>query len=217
MTIQELIVANLDRPDVAELLAAMRARWGPVLDVVRQLHARLIDIGRALKESPASPGYEPYLVQQLRADPLVARAMAKLLVRHGNRVAAERRREPEAVKAIRFLARPDRRDKAFDRKVAILLSAAEETTAIETLFRKSGVDETEFIKALEKAADGDSMARNRVVEIAATMAPVMVVSRGRPVSAATAAHTLLVEGLSQAGYARKMPLAGVVRPNSRAV
>ena len=82
LTIQQLIETHLNRPDVAERLAAIRAMWDPVLDLVRQLHARLVDMGRALEESPASPGYEPYLVQQLRADPLVARGMAKLFVRH---------------------------------------------------------------------------------------------------------------------------------------
>ena len=171
MTIQQLIETHLNRPDVAERLAAIRAMRDPVLDIVRQLHARLVDIGRAWKSPPASPGYEPYLVQQLKADPLVARGMAKLLVRHGNRIAAERRRKPEAVKAIRFLARPGRSNKAFDRKVAVLLSAAKKTMAIETLFTNAGLNEIEFIKALKKAADGDPMARDRVVEIAATVAP----------------------------------------------
>jgi hypothetical protein len=179
----------------------------PVLDTVRQFHARLVDIGRALEESPASPGYEPYLVQQLKAGPLVARGMAKLLVRHGNRVATERRREPEAVKAIRFLARPGRRNKAFDRKVAVLLSAAKETTAIETLFTKAELDEIVFIEELKKAADGDPRARDRIVEIAATVARVMKVSRGRPMSAASAAHRFFVESLSEMGFERKTPLA----------
>ena len=207
MTFQQLIETHLNRPDVVERLAAIRAMWDPVLDIVRQLHARLVDIARALEESSASRGYEPYLVQQLKADPLVARGTAKLLVRHGNRVAAERRREPKAVKAIRFLARSGRTNKAFDRNVAILLGAAKETTAIETLFGSAGLDELEFIEALKKAADSDPMARDQVVEIAATVAPVMAVSRGRPMSAASAAHRFLVESLSEMGFERKTRVA----------
>jgi hypothetical protein len=206
MTIQELIEAHLNRPDVTERLAAMRAMWDPVVDKVRQLHGRLVDIGRALEESPASPGYEPYLVQQLKANPLVARGMARLLVRHGNRVADERRRQSEAVKAIRFLAKPGRRSKAFDRAVVALLRVAKETTAIETLFVSVGLDEAEFVDALKRVADGDLAARNRVAEIAATIAPIMVVARGRPASAASAAHQFLIESLSESDRGRKTRL-----------
>ena len=208
MTFQQLIETHLNRPDVVERLAAIRAMWDPVLDIVRQLHARLVDIARALEDSSASGVTQPYLVQQLKADPLVARGTAKLLVRHGNRVAAERRREPKAVKAIRILARSGRTNKAFDRNVAILLGAAKETTAIETLFGSAGLDELEFIEALKKAADSDPLWREtKCVEIAATVAPVMAVSRGRPMSAASAAHRFLVESLSEMGFERKTRVA----------
>ena len=130
-----------------------------------------------------------------------------IAVRHGRRVATERRRQPEAVRAIRFLARPRRRNKPFDRNVAILLKAKEDTTAVQTLFCSAGLNEIEFVEALERAADGDLAARNRVVEIAATVAPVMVVSRGRPVTAASAAHRFFAEILTEGNIERKMPLA----------
>jgi len=207
VTVQELIEAYLKRPEVAALLAAWRASWDPLIGVLQDCHARIMEIWRALDESPPSPGYEPYLVQLVGANPVVARGMAKLFVRHGKRVAAERRRQPEAVQAIRFLATSGRRNKAVGRNIAILLSVAKETTAIEMLFRSAALDEIEFIEALKKAADSDPMARDRVVEIAATVAPVMVVSRGRPMSAASAAHNLLVESLSEMGFERKTPVA----------
>jgi hypothetical protein len=207
VTVQEVIEPYLNRPEVAARLAAWRSSWDPLIGVLQDCQARILDIWRMLEESPPSPGYEPYLVQQIGAAPVIARGMAKLLVRHGTRVAAERRRQPEAVKAIRFLATPGRRNKAFDRKVAFLLSAANETTAIETLFVRVGLDEIEFVDALRRAAEGDRTARNRVVEIAATIAPVVEVPRGRPVSAASVAHRFLVDSLLEMGFERTTPLA----------
>ena len=58
VTIQELIEAYLNRPQVAARLAS----WDPLIGVLQDCHARIMEIWRKLEEAPPSPGYEPYLL-----------------------------------------------------------------------------------------------------------------------------------------------------------
>ncbi len=168
----------------------------------------LQDLGRTVQEffrviggliqrvaaSPASPGYEPMLIKR-GVKPFVARGMAHLVVRRGKRVASEGKRLLEVAQAIRFLAEPGRQDRAIFRRSELLLAAWEETSIVDTIFDSAGVKEFKFIELLRTFAKGDDFARRRIEEIAAAVAPHLPTLRGRKVSAASAAHEFLLDGL----------------------
>jgi hypothetical protein len=143
-------------------------------------------------ESPPSPGYEPWLIER-GINPILARMMARLLVRRGKRPAKESVRLPAVVRAFRFLANPRRNRPAISRRVDVLLRAWEETSIIETIFDDAGLDEFEFIRLLKSVAEGHQVGYRRLTEIAASLAPHLPVRRGRKVSAASAAHEVFLE------------------------
>lgn len=164
-------------------------------DVRRALFGLGVWLGNILvtaEKSPPSKGYEPWLIEQ-GAQPVLARLLANLLVQHGNRVAAERRRIPNVVKAIRFLAKPGRRSAATFRYITFLMKEWNETSIIEEIFDAAGLHEFQFIRALEAFLEGKSAAGDRVREIAASILPCLPSSRGRPITAVSAAHEFLLE------------------------
>src|ERR1700687_5909709 len=67
---------------------------------------------------PASPGYEPLLINR-GENPLLARVKAYLAVDQGRKIADESRKYREVVTAIRFLAKPNRSRWALNRKIAL--------------------------------------------------------------------------------------------------
>jgi hypothetical protein len=143
-------------------------------------------------ESPPSPGYEPWLIVR-GSNPIVARMMARLLVRRGKRLAQESVRLPAVVRAVRFLAKSGRKRRAISRRVDVLLAAWEETSIIETIFDDAGFNEFEFVRLLKSVAEGDEGAYHRLTEIAASLAPHLSIRRGLKVSAASAAHEFFLE------------------------
>jgi hypothetical protein len=129
-------------------------------------------------ESPPSEGYEPWLVDH-GVGRAIAHMMASLIVRSGQRQAADSRRLSQVVQAIRFLAKPGRKGSAVSQKTKVLLAAWEETSVFDTIVEMSGFNGFEFIRALESAAKDDAAALLRVTAIFASVAPRLSVPRGR--------------------------------------
>jgi hypothetical protein len=144
---------------------------------------------------PTSPGYAPWLVSQ-GWDPVLAWMMARLVVRHGKRVARDARWHTRVVKALRILADPGSKRLARTRKAAELLSAWKISGVIETLFDDSGLNVFEFIHLLEQAAARRDHDKDRLTELAATVVRTAHPTRGRRVKPASASHQYLLENLA---------------------
>jgi hypothetical protein len=142
-------------------------------------------------DSPPSPGYEPLLLQHGQ-HPMVARMLARLIIRVGLEEANDVRRLRDVRNAIRFLAKPGQNKDAITRKAAIVLAALDETFILDKVFRKVDLSVQEFAESLGAAIGGDECARRRVTEIAAVVAPKLSVPRGPKPSAASIAHELLL-------------------------
>jgi hypothetical protein len=115
--------------------------------------------------SPPSVGYEPLLCEG-GCPRIIARAIAMLTVRIGRRRAKESKRWTEVFAAFRFLAKPHRRADAIARRAKILIAAWQETSIIETVLDKVGIDVSEFPSLLDEAARGVSYDHSRLQEIA---------------------------------------------------
>jgi hypothetical protein len=186
----------LKRPDVIERIKTWDAALARVKEALRGPCNEISAAIQRVAESEPSRGYEPMLVER-GAHPIVARMMARLLVRRGTRIAHESEWYPRVVDAIRFLATPGRRRSAIVTRAQFLLAAWERTSIIETIFGAAGLDVFEFIEALKLAVEGDQIAWRRVSEIAASIAPHASIQRGPKVRAASAAHEFLLEETGQ--------------------
>jgi hypothetical protein len=139
-----------------------------------------------------SPGYEP-LLMSAGWNQVVARGMAKLAVRHGRRRAEESKWQRGVVDAIRFLARRKRQRRAILSRAKYLLQAQHESTIIGSIFAATDIFEGEFMHLLKLAAEGQEVDYQRITDIAASIAPHLASNRGPKVSAASAAHELLLD------------------------
>jgi hypothetical protein len=81
------------------------------------------------------------------------------------------------------------------RKAEVLLAAWEETSIIETIFDSASLSASDFIELLKSAVEGREVEPRRITEIAATIAPGLSIPRGPKISAASAAHEVLLEEL----------------------
>lgn len=192
--------------ETLDLIRQLRALLGIRVQTEEELlavHGRLcmlflavyISTGKAVHELPSvppSPGYEPFLIQA-GWNPFTARLMAKLVVKSGKRKAEERKRIRAVYDAIRFLGKRRLQKRSILRRAELLLAAWDETSIIETIFDGAGLSETEFVSLLKSVVEGRDVDRLRITEIAATLASVLSVSRGRKVSAASAAHQFFLE------------------------
>ena len=187
----------LKRPDVIERIKTWDAALVRVKEALRGPCNEIFAAIQRVAESEPSRGYEPMLVER-GAHPIVARMMARLLVRRGTRIAHESEWYPRVVDAIRFPATPGRRRSAIVTRAQFLLAAWERTSIIETIFfGAAGLDVFEFIEALKLAVEGDQVACRRVSEIAASIAPYASIQRGPKVGAASATHEFLLEETGQ--------------------
>jgi len=134
---------------------------------------------------PPSPSYEPYLVER-SVDPILARALSRILVRRGNRVALESATLEEVVSAIRFLAKPGRRKQLIADRVDVLLVALAQTTVFEKITRDTDLELSEFILSLKAVAEGREDAYHQLTKSAASVAPYL---RRRAVNSAFLAST----------------------------
>jgi hypothetical protein len=138
----------LTRADVIERMKLWDAALDRVAERLCGVCERIGVVFQRVAESAPSRGYEPLLVK-CGVSPILARMMALLLVRRGMRIEEESKRQLRVVKAIRFLSEPDRRRSAIVGRARFLLVAWEETSIIETIIAAAGLDEREFIKALQ--------------------------------------------------------------------
>lgn len=162
--------------------------------------AEIVQLGLAIgvllkriSEQAPSVGYERYLVSK-GINQIIARGMALLAVKRGTRIAVEEEHRASVIRAIHFIRNPDRNKKALLRRVKLLLSAATETTTIETLFVELGRDEFHFVHLLQSANEGNDGAYAELAEIARGL-PVNS-RRGPRIKAASAAHEFFMEALA---------------------
>jgi hypothetical protein len=193
-TLVDYLEDYLARPDVAEqikpaavLFVECLKVWGGVFQMAWTITQR------AIKLAP-SIAYESLLIEQ-RIKPVWARRLASLTICRGTREANESLRLTAVVRAIRFLAKPGCGRRAVFRRAEVLLAAWEKTSIIETIFDGADLSESEFIGLLKSVVEGREIAWGRITEIAAVVAPLLSVPRGPKISAASAAHQLLLEEL----------------------
>ena len=180
-------LASWDVPPTDQLLANLKAFAAVIFGVG-------LAVGKVLQhvaQLPPSPGYEPLLIAS-GWNPLAARGMAKLAVRHGKRRAKESKWRRPVFDAIRFLAEPKRQRRAILRCAKLLLRAWKETSTIESTFNEIGLTETEFIRLLESVVEGREADCHRITEIAAMVSPRLSLPRGPKVSVPSAAHEFIL-------------------------
>lgn len=137
-------------------------------------------------------GYGQYF-KDLGLNPLLANGLRILIINLARTRSIERRRLGPVVEAIRFLARGDRQKRTFLSRANVLLNAANETSIIDEIFAKAGLNEAEFLSLLKAVVAGGGFERERVREIAAAVVPALPCARGLKVSAASASHELFLE------------------------
>ena len=213
---REDFACYLERPDVRRGIELFTAQMGGLL---YQARVGLLQLARILESAevqqaganivaaigdcvtaahrgwtalPVSYGYEPFLVRRGN-HPVAARAMAQIVVRHGTRVEEERRRRPAVRRAIRVVADPRSKSLAFKRSVNLLLETDQHSTVLQTVFARAHRQELAFIDALTSATAETDEGRRRIRELA--LEADLAARRGRPVSAASAAHEFLLEAI----------------------
>lgn len=142
---------------------------------------------------PPSPGYEPLLVKE-SINPIAARGIAHLAVRHGKRVAHDSQWMKPAADAIRFFTKIRRHSDSVLAKAKLILYISDNTSVIETIFESAGLEEFEFLRLLNEVVDGNNRGIQRVAEIATSVAQTISIRRGPKISAASAAHQFIMEG-----------------------
>ena len=140
---------------------------------------------------PLSRGYQSYFVER-GLHPLLACAKAALIVYHGVMTVRMQARTREIHRAIRFLAEPGRSDRAVIRCIKLLRSDYLHFSTTDEAFRLAGFKTHDYDQFLERAAH-DQPARERLIELAARVAPQLTMRRGPRISAASAAHEFLLE------------------------
>jgi hypothetical protein len=190
-TLGEAFVEYLGIPDTAEFAKCFEAKLASFIQSVEEpLRAIRAEVTVVANSAP-SPGFV-----RRDFDPIIARMMARLLVRRGWRIARESQRLTNMAEAIEFLATPGRSKMAARSRAKILIAAWEETSIIETLFDRHGLgSEGEFVELARSVADGEDGSAARLSEIAASIGGLLSRARGPKVGAATAAHQFLLESL----------------------
>jgi hypothetical protein len=191
-TLADHLQEYLTRPDVVKRMKPLQPACDGLLRAFSGFCTLIGAVIQRVAESPPSKGYEPWLIER-SINPIVARMMAGLLVRRGNRIAKESVRLTAVVRAVRFLAKPGRNRRAISSRVDVLLAAWEETSVIETIFADAGLNEFEFMRLVKSVSEGDEGAFHRFTEIAASLAPHLPIRRGLKVCAASAAHEFFLE------------------------
>jgi hypothetical protein len=191
-TLIDYLKEYLARPDVVEQMKPVEAVFVGLSKVYGGMFQMAWTISQRAIESSPSIAYEPFLVEH-GVKPVWARGLASLTICRGKRCANESIRLPAVVGAIRFLAKPGRGRRAILRKAEVLLAAWEETSIVETIFDDAALRASEFIGLLKSAVEGREVVCPRTREIAAAVAPHLSIPRGPKISAASAAHEILLE------------------------
>jgi len=199
-TCQDCITSNWTRSEMPlpnELLANLKGFTAAISGIGLALGKAM----QYLAEQPASPGYEPLFVES-GWNPLVARGMARLAVRHGKRRANESKRRRPVFDAIRFLGERPHQWRAVRRCAELLLRAWSETSIIETIFDEAGIIETEFIRLLEAVVEGRDADCHRIMEIAAMLSSRLSLQRGPKVRAQSEAHEFILASCTKVSKKR---------------
>jgi hypothetical protein len=205
-TLSEQLTAYFGRPETAEQLKQLDEAIVAVRDAL--IAARIVfeslfsgmalmaaTIAQRAEENFPSKAYGQYLKDR-GADPAWAQSLASLTISLGTRTANESRQLADVVAALRFLAQGNRRKGAILSRARVLLAARDETSILDEIFRKAGLNGTELselVCLLKGAANGAPLERDRIREIVAEVAPSLPSARGRKVSAASAAHEQFLE------------------------
>jgi len=167
-----------------------------VIDAINEISAVFGAVLKQVADSPHSPGYEPWLIEH-GDSPIVARGLGHSIFRLGNRIAEEDERYSSVINAVRFLSKSRRNRPARNRRITLLLAAWEETSIIDTIFADAKHDESEFIRSLRLAVEGNEGAYRLVTEIAADLAPHLSILRGPKISGETATHELFLKEVNR--------------------
>jgi hypothetical protein len=149
-----------------------------------------------LEPDPESKGYAPLLIAN-GVEPAQAEKLARDAIRYGRQTAQNGDWIAAVYGAIRFLASRQSR-RMVERRAKLLLDASKETSVISLLFAKAGLDQDEFLRLLYRVAYREGLVNlDRLRAIASQLRPFLSLSRGRKVTAASAAHEYMMRlGLS---------------------
>jgi hypothetical protein len=189
-TLFDALVEEATRSE-SKLVVGITAIFGGVAVVLERLQQMLEPVLQNVAESPASPGYEPMLVQR-GMHPISARAIARLTVSRGVRIADETIWYPQIRSALHVLWTWRRKRASGVKSARLLLRAWHQTSIIDTAFRNGKLDENELIRDLEAFASGDRTADERLRSSSAALLAFLPARPGRRVSAASAAHECLL-------------------------
>lgn len=205
----EQVPAAFDRRETTEQLNrgdqvpdAMRREVESLFPVMMLMVAT---IAQRAEENYPSKAYGQFLKDR-GVVPVLAQALGSLAVSLGTRRANESRQLAKVVGALRFLAQRNRRKPAILPRAKELLAAHDETSMLDEIFRKAGLDGAElskFVHLLRGAVNQEPFERNRIREIAAAVVPSLPSVRGRKASAASVAHEeflKLAEHVGPRGY-----------------
>ena len=142
--------------------------------------------------SKPSRGYEP-LLMKMGWDQFAARGLAKFVVRRARKRANESKLYCQVFKDIRYLAKGPRQRAALVR-YAKRLCDREANPIVGDLLYRANVDELEFMRLLNLAAEGQEAEFNRLKEIAAKVASQLSIKRGPKIRPASAAHEFFLKG-----------------------
>ncbi len=196
-TLGEQLTAYFGRPEIAERLKQLDEVLGAVRMAYESLFSGMVlmtaTIAQRAEENFPSKAYGQYLKDR-GVDPVLAQSLGSLTISLGTREANAGRQLVEVVEAFRFLAQGNRRKRAILSRARLLLAARDETSMLDQIFGKAGLNDTELselVYLLKVAVNGGP--RDRIREIAAEVAPSLPSARGSKVSAASAAHERFLE------------------------
>ena len=170
-----------------EALAAAQAEFESLWPTMMLMAAT---IAQRAEENFPSTAYGPYLKER-GADPVWAQSLGSLAISLGTRRSNKSRQIGVVVEALRFLAQGKRQRRAVLSRARLLLAAQDETSMLDEIFRKAGLNGTELselVYLLKGGVNGEPLERDRIREMAAAVVSSFPSARGRRVSAASAAH-----------------------------
>lgn len=149
------------------------------------------DLIREIKKATTPGGYRQ-LFMDCECGPMLARVLAALTVRIGDREASESKQYWRVFEAIRFLTRNVKQRRALLSRARIILAASNNTSIVDAAFDQAGLDKGEFVRLLEAVVEGKEPDLCRIRDIARLVAPRLSLSRGPKVSKPSAAYELLL-------------------------
>jgi hypothetical protein len=195
----EQLTAYFGRPEIAEQLKQLYEAFVAVRIAYESLFSGMVlmmaTIAQRAEENFPSKAYGQYFKDH-GVHPVLAQPLGSLTISLGTREANASRQVAEVVEALRFLAQGNRRKRAILFRARGLLAAHDETSMLDQVFGKAGLNDTELselVYLLKVFVNGGPLERDRIREIAAEVAPSLPSARGRKVSPASAAHEQLLE------------------------